>query len=97
MKSKYWVTCEKDVSISEIDELVSTDYSSASIPDRNVEIVGELVNSTRVSVYLLNEQEAENLKQHSKIKNVELHEDERTDIFCKHNKIDTHNLQKRQL
>ncbi len=94
MKSKYWVTCEKDVSISEIDELVSTDYSSQTVPDRNVEIVGELVNSTRVSVYLLNEQEAENLKQHSKIKNVELHEDERTDIFCKHNKIDTHNYKR---
>lgn len=92
MKRKYNVISKKGVDVSEIDADLVSQTKIANIPDREVAVSSPLKNSKRVTTFLLTDDEAETLKNDSRVQSVQLDYTERDDIFATHTQISNHNF-----
>ena len=72
MLDKYCVVTKKGYSVSDIEKELVSDGGSPTIPERQVEITEQHSLSTRTTEFSLTEQEAENLKNDSRILSVDL-------------------------
>jgi subtilisin family serine protease len=90
MKRKYNVISKKGVDVSEIDADLMSKTEIDSVPDREVSISSPLKNSKRVTTFLLTDDEAEALKNDTRVEAVQLDFSERDDIFASHTQTSDH-------
>jgi len=76
MERQYVVIVKKGVDLTALDAEIASEYGSETIPNRSVDIANPRPGSTRMTHWMLTEEEANTLKQDDRILDVELDESE---------------------
>lgn len=77
---EYLVTLHKGVDKAEFDAFMTSQYGNETIPARSVDVANSRPGSTRIIHYMLNDQEAADLKNNPNVIDVEIPIEENPDI-----------------
>lgn len=73
MMDRYYVTSVAGINISDIDDDLLSEYGSATVPERQVDIADKLASSSRVTEFILSQDEAKALQADPRVQSVERH------------------------
>ena len=93
-EKEYVVTLNKGVDYAQFNQEMIASTGAGNIPDRTVDVADARALSTRNTHYALTDAEAESLRNDSRVTDVQLRPEDRTDIEIGHDAVQTANFNK---
>ena len=93
-EKEYVVTLNKGVDYAQFNQEMISSTGAGNIPDRTVDVADARALSTRNTHYALTDAEAESLRNDSRVTDVQLRPEDRTDIEIGHDAVQTANFNK---